>query len=119
VVDAIVTNPPWNLAVDLGGQLRRSADRFWDRLPAVLRPTGVLCCLIAVDQDIPPLTGGPGQEASRQWAVGLRQQVRLAGRVAVVLLAAPPGADAPPLSAELTRWRRRALDEGIVTDTGF
>lgn len=129
VVDAIVTNPPWNLAVDLGGRLRRpgdrfsadrfSADRVWDWLPDLLAPAGVLCCLVAADQEIPPLTSDPGHLAGRRWAVGLRQQVRLAGRVAVLLLAAPPGADAPELPADLARWRRRALDDEIVTETGF
>ncbi len=118
-VDALVTNPPWNLAVGLGGRLRRSGDRFWDRLPALLGPGGVLCCLVAADQDIPPLAGNSAQASGRGWAIGLRQQVRLAGRVAVVVLAAPPGADAPALPAELARWRRHALDEGIVTETGF
>jgi 23S rRNA G2445 N2-methylase RlmL len=108
-VDAIVTNPPWNLAVDLGGRLRRSGDLFWDALPAMLGPAGVLCCLVAADQEV----------AGRQWTVGLRQQLRLAGRVAVLLLAAPADASAPTLPAELARWRRRALDEGIVTETGF
>lgn len=118
-VDAIVTNPPWNLAVDLGGRLRRPDDPFWDGLPAMLRPTGVLCCLVSADQDIPPLAGGPGQAASGRWVIGLRQQVRLAGRVAIVLLAAPPGADTPTVPAELAHWRDRALAEGIVTETGF
>jgi hypothetical protein len=118
-VDAIVTNPPWNLAVGLGGRLRRSPDRFWDRLPASLGPAGVLCCLVAADQDIPPLTSSSGRISGRQWVVGLRQQVRLAGRVAVLLLAAPSGSDAPTLPADLARWRRHALDEGIVTETGF
>lgn len=112
-IDAVITNPPWNLAVEASGRLRASSAGFWDSLPAVLSESGVLCSITDADLEI------PRQIAHRRWTVTLEQQLRLAGRVAHLLLAAPPGARVRALSGELARWRRRALDDGIITDTGF
>lgn len=112
-VGAIITNPPWNQAVSAGGQLQTSGPGFWDSLSRVLGPEGVLCVLTDVGLDVPEVI------AQRGWQLGLRQRIRLAGRVAEVSLAAPPGRPAPVLPASLTRWRDEALAQGIVTETGF
>lgn len=111
-IDAVVTNPPWSLAVDWGGQLAASHRRFWDDLPALLGPDGVLCSLTDVSLGVPDLLARSG------WATGLCQQLRLAGRV-VHLLLASPGTAAPRLSPALDRWRQRAMAAGVVTETGF
>jgi len=113
-VDAVLTNPPWSLAVDLGGQLRVNGQRFWDMLPSLLAGPGILCTLTDAGLDV------PDQLARGGWAIGLEQQLRLAGRMVHLLLASPPGAaTAPRLPAELEQWRQRALRAGVVTERGF
>jgi tRNA (guanine6-N2)-methyltransferase len=110
-IDAMVTNPPWSRAVDWGGQLAASQRAFWDGLPSLLGG-GVLGSITDVGLDVPDLLA-PGD-----WAIGLRQQLRLAGRVVHLLLAAPRP-PAPALPPALDRWRRRALETKVVTDTAF
>ncbi len=112
-VNAIITNPPWSLAVPPGGQLRTSGHEFFDSLAPALGRDGVLCCL--TDADL----GAPALLARRGWRVGLAQRIRLAGRVADVSLAAPPGRPVPALPASLAGWRNQALADGIVTKSGF
>jgi tRNA (guanine6-N2)-methyltransferase len=112
-VDAIITNPPWNQAVAAGGRLQASGRRFWDSLSRVLGPDGILCCLTDVGLDVPELI------AQRGWQLGMKQRIRLAGRVADVSLAAPPGGPVPALPAGLAHWREEALARGVVTETGF
>ena len=112
-VDAIITNPPWNQAVATSGRLQASGRRFWDSLSHVLGPDGVLCFLTDVGLDVPELI------VRRRWQLGMKQRIRLAGRVADVSLAAPPGRPAPALPAGLADWREEALARGVVTETGF
>jgi tRNA (guanine6-N2)-methyltransferase len=112
-VDAIITNPPWNQAVSAAGRLQASGRRFWDSLSRILGPDGVLCLLTDVGLD------GPELIAERGWQLGMKQRIRLAGRVADVSLAAPPGRPAPALPAGLADWRAETLARGVVTETGF
>lgn len=111
--DAVVTNPPWNLAVDAGGLLRSSMGRFWGQLPGLLSQRGRLC-LIA-DAGL----GAPGQLRRMGYQLALATQIRLAGRVSDLLLCAPGDKDRPQLPAGLARWRRRAMAAGVITDAGF
>ncbi len=112
-VNAIITNPPWSQAVQPGGQLRASGDEFFDVLAGALGRDGVLCCITDADLGVPALA------ARRGWQLGLAQRIRLAGRVADVSLAAPPGRPVPALPASLADWRRQALAGGVVTESGF
>jgi 23S rRNA G2445 N2-methylase RlmL len=112
-MDAIITNPPWNQAVAASGRLEASGRRFWDSLSRVLGPDGVLCLLTDVGLDVPELI------ARRGWQLGMKQRIRLAGRVADVSLAAPPGRPTPAIPAGLAEWREEALARGVVTETGF
>ncbi|MGB6454700.1 MAG: methyltransferase [Streptosporangiaceae bacterium] len=112
-VDAIITNPPWNQAVSASGQLRTSGHEFVDSLARALRPDGVLCCIAEADLGVPAMV------SRRGWQLGLVQRIRLAGRVADVSLATPPGGSLPSLPLSLARWRQDALAAGIVTESGF
>jgi hypothetical protein len=53
------------------------------------------------------------------YQLALATQVRLAGRVSHVLLCAPPEQRLPRIPAGLADWRRRALADGVITETGF
>ncbi len=110
--EAIVTNPPWNQAVNPSGQLR-TGHEFVDSSAGELGPQGALCSLTDADLGLPRLLAGRG------WRLGLQQRIRLAGRVADVSLAAPPGRPAPALPAGLASWRDRAMAAGVVTESGF
>jgi len=67
-VDAVLTNPPWNLAVDWSGQLSANGQRFWDMLPSLLAsfvpsPTPDLTFLSGS-----PVAAGPwGSSSSFGW----------------------------------------------------
>jgi tRNA (guanine6-N2)-methyltransferase len=111
-VDVVVTNPPWNLAVDAGGSLSDTLEPFWRGGAALLSPRGRIA-----------LIADAGVALARQLHPGgfrelLSQQVRLAGRVSTVGLYAPPGS-AATLPARLADWRRRARQAGVVTAGGF
>jgi tRNA (guanine6-N2)-methyltransferase len=112
-LDAVMTNPPWNVAVAAGGLLRSSMDRFWRQLPGLLSRRGRLCLIADADLD------EPGQLRRMGYQLALATQIRLAGRVSHLLLCAPPGKDRPQIPAGLARWRRRALADGVITDAGF
>lgn len=112
-VDAVITNPPWNVAVNATGQLRRSLDRFWRQLPPLLAPGGRLC-LIA-DAEL----GAPGRLRQMGYQLVLATQIRVAGRVSHLLLGAPGGLDPPQIPAALAWWRERARTDGVITETGF
>jgi tRNA (guanine6-N2)-methyltransferase len=112
-VDAIITNPPWSQAVRPGGQLRASGPEFFDALGGAFGRDGVLCCITDADLGVPALL------TQHRWQLGLQQRIRLAGRVADVSLAAPPGRPAPTLPVGLAAWRHQALAAGVVTESGF
>lgn len=112
-VDLLVTNPPWNVSVDGAGALRRSLGPFWDRLPAELTDHGRLCAITDASLDAPEALRRKG------FRLALATQVRVAGRVSHVILAAPPGSDRPRLPPGPARWRRAALAQSLVTEDGF
>lgn len=112
-VDAILTNPPWNVAVEARGRLRRSLDLFWQQLPGLLTPAGRLCLLADVQLN------APDRLQRLNYRVMLATQARLAGRVLHVLLCALPRQVRPGIPDGLAAWRRRALAEGVVTEAGF
>jgi tRNA (guanine6-N2)-methyltransferase len=112
-IDAVITNPPWNIAVDARGLLRRSLDRFWPQLPRLLAPAGRLCLIADAQLDM------PGQLQQMGYHLALAAQVRLAGRMSHVLLSAPPEQGLPRIPAGLAGWRRRALADGVITEAGF
>lgn len=112
-VDALVTNPPWELAVAAAGSLAGSLRPFWDRVPALLGPAGRLC--VVTDDEL----DAPGLLAKAGYAITLAVRVRLAGRLSHVVLCAPPGRPAPELPGALAEWRARAHEAGVVDDTGF
>jgi tRNA (guanine6-N2)-methyltransferase len=110
---AVVTNPPWSLAVDAGGRLDASLEEFWVRLGEPLAADGRVC--LVADEGL----DAPGTARRLGWPVGLAARNRLAGRVSHVVLCGVPGGAAPRLDAGLARWRERAIADGVVTDTGF
>ena len=112
-IAVLATNPPWNLAVDAGGTLARSLRPFWDRVPGILAPGGRVCAV----SDNESQTAEVLREAG--YAVGLEVQLRVAGRLARLLLAAPPGAAVPAVPEGLERWRRAAMAAGLVGDGAF
>ena len=111
--DAVVTNPPWNLAVDGAGSVRESLGPFWRRVPELLTPGGRLVALTEAELEVPDALRHAG------FAVGLATRIRIAGRVAHVVVAAPPGHPAPDLPAGAARWRDRAVAAGVITRSGF
>jgi tRNA (guanine6-N2)-methyltransferase len=112
-IDAVITNPPWNIAVDARGLLDRSLDRFWPQVPRLLAPAGRLCLIADAQLD------APRQLRQMGYQLALATQVRLAGRVSHVLLCAPPEQGLPRIPAGLADWRRRALADGVITEAGF
>jgi 23S rRNA G2445 N2-methylase RlmL len=112
-VDAIITNPPWHQAVNPRGQLQTSRQAFAGSLAGALGPGGVVCSIADADLGVPAMLARLG------WQLGLQQRIRLAGRVADVSLAAPPGSSLPTLPASLASWRQQALAAGVVTECGF
>jgi 23S rRNA G2445 N2-methylase RlmL len=111
-VDVLVTNPPWNLAVEAGGELARSLVPFWRRVPELLAPTGRLVAVTEADLDAPAALRRAGLD------VGMAIQVRLAGRVSHVVLAGT-GGSTPQVPHGAARWRERAIAARVVTSTGF
>ncbi|MGH3190157.1 MAG: methyltransferase domain-containing protein [Streptosporangiaceae bacterium] len=112
-IDAVITNPPWNIAVDARGLLRRSLGGFWRQLPRLLTPGGRVCLISDAQLD------APAQLRQMGYQLALATQVRLAGRVSHVLLCAPREQRPPRIPAGLAGWRRLALAEGLITETGF
>ena len=100
--DVVLTNPPWNLAVDAAGTLAGSLDRFWRTVP------GRLCAVTDADLAVPEALRRQG------FTTALTTRVRLAGRVSDVVLAAPPGHPAPALPPGLATWREQAVRAGVV-----
>lgn len=112
-VDALVSNPPWNLAVDATGLLKDGLGPFWEQAARVISPAGRMG--IIVDAEL-----GVSEELRRLgYQVSLVQRVRLAGRLSEIVLCAPPGRPRWHLPDRIAGWRREALAVGLVTDSGF
>lgn len=113
-VSTVLTNPPWDLAVQARGAVSRSLDPFLRSVLSLLDPDGRVCLVADAELAAPTLLARSG------FRVLLGQRVRLAGRISDLVLCAPesaaPGA-APP--AGLVQWRDRALAAGLVTADGF
>jgi tRNA (guanine6-N2)-methyltransferase len=109
--DAVITNPPWNLAVDGAGTLRDGLGPLWRRLPELLTPTGRFVAVTDATLDAPAALARAGV------AVGLATRVRLGGRVSDIVLAAPT--HPPELPASLAARRAGAIAAGVVTAEGF
>jgi 16S rRNA G1207 methylase RsmC len=109
--DVVVTNPPWNLAVDSAGTLRRGLGPFWRRLPTLLEPDGRFVAVADADLDTPSALTAAG------CVLGAVSTVRLAGRLSHVVLAST--GRRPELPGRLGTWRERATATGVVTSEGF
>jgi 23S rRNA G2445 N2-methylase RlmL len=101
-VDAVITNPPWDVTVRTTGRL----DAFWDRLPQLLADAGRIAAIADVDLDVPSTLEKRGFELT------LATRIRLAGRISHLMLTGP-------LPDALSTWRQRALTAKIITPTGF
>ncbi|HLL69175.1 MAG TPA: methyltransferase [Micromonosporaceae bacterium] len=110
---SIVTNPPWNLAVDATRSLAGSLDPFWRRVPDLLAPDGRLVVLTEAALEVPAALRRAG------FTLALATRIRLAGRVAQIVLAAPPGRQPAAIPQGAARWRERAIAAGVVTRDGF
>jgi tRNA (guanine6-N2)-methyltransferase len=104
----VVTNPPWNVAVDAGGQLRRWPSAGYDEIRRVLGPDGWAVVLLAADDGAEPGLRAAGLP------VVLRQLIRISGRVGEVRLLGSGAHLSPPLAA----WRERAVRAGLVDEEG-
>ena len=112
-VDVLVSNPPWNLAVDADGLLKDGLRPFWAEAERVASSTGRMG--IIADAEL----GVPGELRRLDYQLSLVQTVRLAGRLSEVVLCTPPGRPAWGLPGHISKWRNRALDAGLVTGSGF
>jgi 23S rRNA G2445 N2-methylase RlmL len=111
-VDAVLTNPPWNLAVDASGSLTKSLDPFWRQVPDLLTDDGRLALLADTELDVPFML------RRRGFSIGLSARIRLSGRMTDLVLAAPRQ-PAPALRPSATRWRERSVSTGVLTEDGF
>jgi tRNA (guanine6-N2)-methyltransferase len=100
--------PPWDLSVKTTGSLAA----FWGQLPHRLTNGGRIAAIADSDMDVPSTLEKHG------FVMALATQIRLAGRMSHLVLAAKAG-DAQPLPEELSSWREQAMAAGIVTATGF
>jgi tRNA (guanine6-N2)-methyltransferase len=108
--DAVITNPPWGLAVEARGDLAGAPSRHWQLLPGLLAPDAAGCLLVDAELSRPGGRNGSADPLAR---------VRLAGRVSEMLAYTPPGAIRRPLSPGLAGWRKRAITAGVITEDGF
>ena len=112
-VDLIVTNPPWNLAVEARGLLAGGLGPFWSEASRVLSPTGRLAVIMDAEYSADRILRSAGYD------VALVQAVRLAGRLSQVVVGTPPGRPAWVMPPHLSMWRERARQAGLLTETGF
>jgi 23S rRNA G2445 N2-methylase RlmL len=112
-VDVLVSNPPWNLAVDADGFLKDGLAPFWAEAERVASASGRMG--IIADAEL----GVPGELRRLGFQLSLVQTVRLAGRLSEIVLCTPPGRPAWGLPGHISKWRNRALDAGLVTGSGF
>ena len=112
-LDQVITNPPWNRTVGAAGQAAAGLVPFWRQLPAAFGPYGRVAVIADADLGIPASLSGLG------YGIVLIQGIRLAGRLAEILVATPPAAGPLPLDPALLGWRQRAISSNIVSDVGF
>lgn len=112
-VDVIVTNPPWNVAVEAGGMLAGDMDRFWSQASRVLSRDGRMGLIMDAGEDVVGIVRGAGFD------VALVQAVRLAGRLSQIVVCTPSGCPAWTPPTGITAWRDRAQEVRLLTDTGF
>ena len=112
-VDVLVSNPPWNLAVDAIGLLKDGLGPFWAEAARVVSPAGRMG--IIVDAEL----GVSGELRRLGYQLSLVQRVRLAGRLSEIVLCVPPGRPRWALPDQIVRWRREPLAAGLATDSGF
>lgn len=112
-LDQVITNPPWNRAVGAAGQAAAGLAPFWRQLPAAFRPRGRVAVIADAELGTAASLRGHGYD------LVLAQGIRLAGRLAEILVATPPGIDPLPLDPALTSWRERAVRGRIVSADGF
>lgn len=112
VYDAIVTNPPWGLAVDAAGTLRGSLGHVWDRLPDLLAWAGRLAVVADAELDVAQAL------TARGCRIGLVNPVRLAGRVSHLVVAAPAGRPTPAVPERMLEWRQRAGEINLLSAGG-
>jgi 23S rRNA G2445 N2-methylase RlmL len=101
-VDAVITNPPWDVTVRTTGRL----DAFWNQLPRLLTDGGRIVAVADVDLDVPSTLEKRGFELT------LATRIRLAGRMSHLI-------STGPLPDALATWRQRAVAAKIITPTGF
>jgi tRNA (guanine6-N2)-methyltransferase len=99
---AVVTNPPWELAVTARGGLRHGLTPLWDEAARLLGDAGSLATVVDAGLDAPAGLARAG------WSVALAERVRLAGRLCDVIVART-GGGGQPLSPTLRAWRARAV----------
>lgn len=112
-LDALVTNPPWNLAVDAAGLLTDGLDPFWSATARALTPTARLAVLM--DADLEPAR----VVRSHGYRLVLAQGVRLAGRLSQLVICTPADGPGWHLPERLAKARLEAQRLGLITDTGF
>lgn len=112
-VDVIVTNPPWNLAVDAGGRLAGDLDPFWAQASRVLSRRGRVGLIMDASHDAAGIVRGAGYD------VALVQAVRLAGRLSQIVVCTPPERPAWTMPSRIAAWRDRAQAASLLTETGF
>ncbi len=113
-IDAVITNPPWNIAVDAGGLLRRSLDGFWRQLPRLLAPDWPAVPDLRRRARRARVSCGRWATSSRWrprygWQAGFRTCC-YAHRASTARRASP---SAWPTGG------RRALAAGVITEAGF
>lgn len=109
-LDAVVTNPPWNVSVHAGGAAADSFAPVWAEVRRGLTETGILA--VIVDADLHIARSVPGH----LFHCHLVQKVRLAGRLAEVAVFSP--SDVSPLPERLRAWRDHAIEIGLITHEG-
>lgn len=112
-VDALVTNPPWNLAVGAAGRLSGGLEPFWSAAAAALAPTGRLAVLMDAELEPSRVVRSLG------YRLVLTQSVRLAGRLSQLVLCTPADGSDWRLPEPLAKARLEAQRLGLITDTGF
>lgn len=109
-LDAVVTNPPWNVSVHAGGAAADSFAPVWAQVRRGLGSGGILA--VVVDADLHIARSVPGH----LFTCHLLQKVRLAGRLAEVAVFSP--ADLDPLPERLRAWRNHATDVDLISHEG-